>query len=318
MVLSQDQLTMSCILPIPNNIGDSCKSPLTTVFLPIFEQKCMNATSNNLRLAVLIDADNTFKVIDLIDQLFEEISKFGDASIRRIYGDWTQNQLSRWKEILPKHAIQPIQQYANTKGKNATDSALIIDAMDLLYTAPLDGFCIVSSDSDFTRLAIRLRESGKLVYGFGEKKTPESLQAACNEFKYFEILPQNEQANSDEDVVKQASDVSEKPKVNTKKKAPKTTAMSSELSATPDTKKSSKELAGDTKLVSLIRSAIEALSDDNGFAYMGEVKKHIVKNFSAFDSRNYGYAKFSDLIKTIGLFEADIQNQRIKDKRKNK
>lgn len=278
----------------------------------------MSAASSNPRLAVLIDADNTFKVIDLIDELFEEISKFGDASIRRIYGDWTQNQLSRWKEILPKHAIQPIQQYANTKGKNATDSALIIDAMDLLYTAPLDGFCIVSSDSDFTRLAIRLRESGKLVYGFGEKKTPESLQAACNEFKYFEILPQNKQVNSEEDLAEQASDTSGKPKTSAKKKAVKTIATSNELTVTPGTKKNSKELACDTKLVSLIRSAIEALSDDNGFAYMGEVKKHIVKNFSAFDSRNYGYAKFGDLIKTIGLFEVEIQNQRIKDKRKNK
>jgi len=278
----------------------------------------MSATNSNPRLAVLIDADNTFKVIDLIDELFEEISKFGDASIRRIYGDWTQNQLSRWKEILPKHAIQPIQQYANTKGKNATDSALIIDAMDLLYTAPLDGFCIVSSDSDFTRLAIRLRESGKLVYGFGEKKTPESLQAACNEFKYFEILPQNKQVNGEEDLAEQASDTSGKPKTSTKKKAVKTVATSNESTATPGIKKSSKELACDTKLVSLIRSAIEALSDDNGFAYMGEVKKHIVKNFSAFDSRNYGYAKFGDLIKTIGLFEVETQNQRIKDKRKNK
>ena len=156
----------------------------------------MNSDKNNPRLAVLIDADNTFKVIDIIDELFEEISKFGDASVRRIYGDWTQNQLSRWKEVLPKHAIQPMQQYANTKGKNSTDSALIIDAMDLLYSAPLDGFCIVSSDSDFTRLAIRFRESGKLVYGFGEQKTPESLRAACNQFIYIEILSQNKMSEA--------------------------------------------------------------------------------------------------------------------------
>lgn len=276
----------------------------------------MSADSNNPRLAVLIDADNTFKVIDLIDELFEEISKFGDASVRRIYGDWTQNQLSRWKEILPKHAIQPIQQYANTKGKNATDSALIIDAMDLLYTAPLDGFCIVSSDSDFTRLAIRFREFGKLVYGFGEKKTPESLQAACNEFKYFEILSQNKQVDSEDGLAAQTEDTSGKSKASPEKKPPKSVTSSSEVPTTPGTKKSSKELARDTKLVSLIRSAIEALSDENGFAHLGEVKKHIVKNFSAFDSRNYGYAKFSDLIKTIGLFEVDTQNQRIKDKRK--
>ena len=151
----------------------------------------MSNDKQNPRLAVLIDADNTFKVIDLIDELFEEISKFGDASVRRIYGDWTKENMKRWKEVLPKHAIQPIQQYANTTGKNATDSALIIDAMDLLYQAPLDGFCIVSSDSDFTRLAVRFRESGKQVYGFGEQKTPDSLIAACNKFIYIEILTQN-------------------------------------------------------------------------------------------------------------------------------
>ncbi|SFI36437.1 NYN domain-containing protein [Nitrosomonas sp. Nm34] len=276
----------------------------------------MSADSSNPRLAVLIDADNTFKVIDILDELFEEISKFGDASVRRIYGDWTQNQLSRWKEMLPKHAIQPIQQYANTKGKNATDSALIIDAMDLLYTAPLDGFCIVSSDSDFTRLAIRFRESGKLVYGFGEKKTPESLQAACNEFKYFEILSQNKQVESESNPAAQTTNTSGKSKAGLEKKTQKSETSSSESATITVTKRSPKELARDTKLVSLIRSAIEALSDEDGFAHMGEVKKHIVKNFSAFDSRNYGYSKFSDLIKTIGLFEVDTQNQRIMDKRK--
>src|SRR5690554_6287578 len=195
----------------------------------------MSAENSNPRLAVLIDADNTFKVIDMIDELFEEISKFGDASVRRIYGDWTQNQLSRWKEILPQHAIQPIQQYANTKGKNATDSALIIDAMDLLYTAPLDGFCIVSSDSDFTRLAIRLREAGKLVYGFGERKTPESLQAACNEFKYIEILAQSKQTESG------ASPETAVGKSTTSRKAPAAKPSTSETAT--DGRKSAKELA---------------------------------------------------------------------------
>lgn len=276
----------------------------------------MNTDSNNPRLAVLIDADNTFKVIDIIDELFEEISKFGDASVRRIYGDWTSNQMNRWKEILPKHAIQPIQQYANTKGKNATDSALIIDAMDLLYTAPLDGFCIVSSDSDFTRLAIRFRESGKLVYGFGEEKTPESLRAACNEFKYFEILSQNKIIDTAANIPVATEETSNKARSTSRKKAEKSAAPSPEPQTIAGIRKSSHELAMDAKLVSLIRSAIDALSDEDGFAHMGEVKKHIVKNFSAFDSRNYGYAKFSDLIKTIGLFEVDTQKQRIKDKRK--
>ncbi len=277
----------------------------------------MITDKNNPRLAVLIDADNTFKMIDIIDELFEEISKFGDASVRRIYGDWTQNQLNRWKEILPKHAIQPIQQYANTRGKNATDSALIIDAMDLLYTAPLDGFCIVSSDSDFTRLAIRFRESGKLVYGFGEEKTPESLIAACNKFIYVEILAQSKVLDTVTDNSKRTKSASEKTSADSEIKPAKIVpAESSNQLATPGSKKNSKELAMDAKLVTLIRSAIEALSDDDGFAHMGEVKKHIVKNFSAFDSRNYGYSKFSDLINTIGLFEVDTQKQRIKDKRK--
>jgi uncharacterized LabA/DUF88 family protein len=277
--------------------------------------------NNNPRLAVLIDADNTFKVIDIIDELFEEISKFGDASVRRIYGDWTQTQLNRWKEILPKHAIQPIQQYANTKGKNATDSALIIDAMDLLYQAPLDGFCIVSSDSDFTRLAIRFRESGKLVYGFGEEKTPGSLIAACTEFKYFEILSQNKVVDTVVADAKEIKTPSGKSKPASEIKPAKIANQEianqeSHNLATPGSRKSSKELAMDAKLVSLVRSAIDALSDDDGFAHMGEVKKHIVKNFSAFDSRNYGYAKFSDLINATGLFEVDTKKQRIKDQRK--
>jgi uncharacterized LabA/DUF88 family protein len=248
----------------------------------------MNLDKNNLRLAVLIDADNTFKVIDTIDGLFEEISKFGEASIRRIYGDWTDNRLNRWKEILPKYAIQPIQQYANTKGKNSTDSALIIDAMDLLYTAPLDGFCIVSSDSDFTKLAVRLRESGKKVYGFGEDKTPDSLVNACNQFIDIGILSSVTNA-----------DISQPDKNNANLP-----------------KKTNQELSMDTKLVSHIRAAIDALSEDDGYAHMGEIKKHIIKNLPAFDSRKYGYTKFSDLIKAIGLFEIDAQKQRIKDKRK--
>jgi len=277
----------------------------------------MSADKSNPRLAVLIDADNTFNVIPIIDELFEEISKFGDASVRRIYGDWTQPQLSRWKEILPKHAIQPMQQYANTKGKNATDSALIIDAMDLLYTAPLDGFCIVSSDSDFTRLAIRFRESGKLVYGFGEKKTPESLRAACNQFIYIEILSQNKIPDSAAPDIDSTISPSEKPKPRPETKSTNVIADETTL-LTPVVKKTSQQLAMDTKLVSLIRSAIETISETNedGFANLSEVKKHIVKNYSAFDSRNYGYPKFSDLISTIGLFELDAKKQRIKDKRK--
>lgn len=271
---------------------------------------------NNPRLAVLIDADNTFKFIDIIDELFEEISKFGDASVRRIYGDWTSEKLKNWKPVLPKHAIQPIQQYANTKGKNATDSALIIDAMDLLYTAPLDGFCIVSSDSDFTRLAIRFREAGKLVYGFGEEKTPDSLIAACTQFKYYEILSKNNLSNTLIASTTQPDNLSEKKQSTLDSKSVKTQTVENDKKPELGVQKTSKELAMDTKLVSLIRSAIEALSDEDGFAHMGEVKKHMVKNFPAFDSRNYKHDKFSSLIQAIGLFELDSKKQHIKDKRK--
>lgn len=261
----------------------------------------MQQDNKNPRLAVLIDADNTFKVIPIIDELFEEMSKFGDISVRRIYADWTSDHVKQWKPVLPKHAIQPIQQYANTKGKNATDSALIIDAMDLLYTAPLDGFCIVSSDSDFTRLAIRLREAGKFVYGFGENKTPESLRAACNQFVYFEILLQEKNVEESSAQVEASS----KPKPDDE-----------QITLVPIGKKTKQQLANDAKLVSLIRSAIEGLSDETGFAAMGAVKNHIVKNFSAFDSRNYGYTKFSELVNAIGLFELDDQKQKLRDKRK--
>lgn len=276
----------------------------------------MITDKNNPRLAVLIDADNTFPVIDIIDELFEEISKFGDASIRRIYGDWTTERLKKWKPVLPKHAIQPVQQYANTKGKNSTDSALIIDAMDLLYQAPLDGFCIVSSDSDFTRLAVRFRESGKLVYGFGEEKTPESLIAACNKFIYIEILSNNKTSNSIASTSNETDTTSEK--LITSETTPKNspTSIDSNKTAALGSRKNPKELAMDTKLVTLIRSAIDALSDEDGFAHMGEVKKHIVKNYSAFDSRNYGYGKFSDLIQAVGLFELDEKKQQVKNKRK--
>lgn len=272
----------------------------------------MNTDKNNLRLAVLIDADNTFKVIDIIDALFEEISKFGDASVRRIYGDWTQNQLSRWKEVLPKHAIQPIQQYANTKGKNSTDSALIIDAMDLLYTAPLDGFCIVSSDSDFTRLAIRFRESGKLVYGFGERKTPESLRAACNKFIYIENLLINNVVDTNTN-----NSLQEKSKASVDIKP--NSALLPEVNAlTPTIKKTSQELIANKTLIALIRSAIEIASDETGWAQLGGVGSSIEKQATDFDPRTYGYKKLSDLVSAIELFEVVRDNMRILIREKTK
>lgn len=270
-----------------------------------FGATALNNDKNNLRLAVLIDADNTFTVIPIIDELFEEITKFGDASVRRIYGDWTSEKLKIWKPILPKHAIQPIQQYANTKGKNATDSALIIDAMDLLYSAPLDGFCIVSSDSDFTRLAIRFRESGKFVYGFGERKTPESLRAACNKFIYFENLLPNKVTDTSASTFLQGKSkvVSEtKPDI----------ALASEAAAlAPVIKKTSQELIANKELIGLIRSAIEIASDETGWAQLGGVGSCIEKQATDFDPRTYGYKKLSDLVSAIELFEVVRDNMRV-------
>jgi len=216
------------------------------------------------KLAVLIDADNAQATI--IDNLLAEIANYGVASVKRIYGDWTAPNLKGWKDVLLEHSIQPMQQFAYTKGKNATDSAMIIDAMDLLYTSNFNGFCIVSSDSDFTKLASRIRESGLLVYGFGEKKTPSSFVSACDKFIYTEVL----RAKTDE----------------------------SEAIA----KKASNELKQDTKLVSLLRNAVEASSDESGWAQLGPVGSNIAKQSSEFDPRNYGYGKLGELVMAIKLF----------------
>jgi uncharacterized LabA/DUF88 family protein len=226
------------------------------------------------RLAVLIDGDNTTPSI--IEALLAEIAKYGSATVKRAYGDWTTSNLRGWKEAINAHAIQPMQQFAYTTGKNSTDSALIIDAMDLLYTGNLDGFCLVSSDSDFTKLASRLRESGKTVYGFGEPKTPHSLVAACDKFVYLDVLRRP-------DKPKEPSGVDADP-------------------TGPD-RKSAKDLRGDAKLVKLLREGIDAASDDDGWANLGGVGSHVAKQAPDFDSRNWGYAKLVDLVTAIELFE---------------
>jgi uncharacterized LabA/DUF88 family protein len=228
-------------------------------------------SANNL--AVLIDADNAQPSI--VDGLLAEIANYGVASVKRIYGDWTTPGLKGWKDVLLEHSIQPIQQFAYTKGKNATDSAMIIDAMDLLYTGNFSGFCIVSSDSDFTKLASRIRESGLLVYGFGEKKTPAPFVSACDKFVYTEVL----RAKVDE----------------------------SEAIA----KKTTNELKQDTKLISLLRNAVDASSDDSGWANLASVGSNIAKQSSEFDPRNYGYAKLGELVSATKLFE--IEERRIGD-----
>jgi uncharacterized LabA/DUF88 family protein len=223
--------------------------------------------TNSPKLAVLIDADNAQPAV--VEGLLAEITKYGTATVKRAYGDWTGPQLKGWKDALLKHAIQPIQQFRYTTGKNATDSALIIDAMDLLYGAKLGGFCIVSSDSDFTRLAARVREAGLVVYGFGEKKTPAPFVSACDKFIYTEILVDKE----DEE---------------------ETTAP-----------RSSAQLKQDTRLVALLRNAVEASSDDSGWSNLAPVGSNIAKQAPEFDPRNYGYRKLGELIAASGLFEIE-------------
>ena len=229
-------------------------------------------SDSTAKLAVLIDADNAQPAI--IEGLLAEVAKYGTAHVKRAYGDWTGTSLRGWKEQLLAQSIQPMQQFAYTNGKNATDAAMIIDAMDLLYSQRFDGFCIVSSDSDFTRLASRIRESGLIVYGFGERKTPKPFVAACDKFIYTENLTYTQSR------VAQAEAVP----------SPKPPAPAAQVK-------------GDTGLVNLLRNAIEAASDDDGWAALANVGHIITQQRPDFDSRSYGYAKLSDLIAATTLFE---------------
>lgn len=237
------------------------------------------------KLAVLIDADNA--PADIIDRLLEEIAKYGIASVKRIYGDWSHG-LSKWKAALLPHAIIPVQQFAYTKGKNATDMALVIDAMDLLYSGNFDGFCIVSSDSDFTRLASRLRESGLTVYGFGEKKTPEAFRKACDKFVYTEIF-------------RPAKPAADKPKNGSKTKP----------AAEPETVPTA-----DTDALKIIKRAVKENADDLGWANLGPIGSYINKTHPDFDSRLYGFSKLSDLIKSFDFFEWRTDNNQLQVRRR--
>jgi len=225
-----------------------------------------------LKLAVLIDADNT--QASIVDGLLAEVAKYGVASVKRIYGDWTSTNLRSWKDKLLEYAIQPVQQFSYTTGKNSTDSAMIIDAMDLLYTENLDGFCVVSSDSDFTRIAMRLREDGKMVLGFGQRKTPKPFVAACDKFIYTEILRESEEEREGR------GDREEKPKV-------------------------AADIKLDRKAAALMRAAVEDAADEFGYAYLGSVGTYIMNRQPEFDPRNYGFRKLGDLIKSSGLFDID-------------
>ncbi len=223
---------------------------------------------NDINLAVLIDADNI--PYSNIKGMLDEIAKLGVPTIKRIYGDWTKPTVSGWKPALLEHAITPVQQYSYTSGKNATDSAMIIDAMDILHSQKVDGFCIVSSDSDFTRLATRLRESGMLVIGIGEKKTPPPFIVACDKFIYIEII--------------ESADAPKKSEKTANSSAP--------------AKKSGVD-AIDHKFIRLLKSSIEDLAEDDGWASLATVGALINKKKPDFDPRNYGFQKLTPLIKSL-------------------
>jgi Fe-S-cluster formation regulator IscX/YfhJ len=231
---------------------------------------------NERRIAVLIDADNVSE--KYVKFIFDEISNHGTPTYKRIYGDWTRPQFASWKSVLLNYSITPIQQYSYTTGKNATDAALIIDAMDILYSGNVESFCIVSSDSDFTRLAARLRESGMYVLGMGEKKTPTPFIAACEVFKYLEVLASPPAPPRDE---AEESGHDEAPKAG---------------------------MASREKLIEAVRIIVDENSDEDGWVYMGAVGKMLSKRFPDFDTRNYGFSKLTPLISSLKQFE--IQSRR--------
>jgi len=226
----------------------------------------------DIKLAVLIDGDNIPS--KYIKEMMEEIAKYGTPTIKRIYGDWTKPQLGKWKTILLENAITPIQQYGYTTGKNATDSAMIIDAMDILYSEKVDGFCLVSSDSDFTKLATRLREEGLVVYGIGEKKTPNPFIVACDKFIYLEIL---ETEDNNQDGIRTHK------KENIDKITP--------------------------KVIHLLKNSVSDAADDDGWAFMGDVGSLLLKKQPNFDSRNFGFVKLTPLFKSLKQFEIEQRDK---------
>jgi uncharacterized LabA/DUF88 family protein len=224
------------------------------------------------KIAVLIDGDNIPS--KYISEMMEEITKYGTPTIKRIYGDWTKPHLSKWKNVLLENAITPIQQYGYTTGKNATDSAMIIDAMDILYSEKVNGFALVSSDSDFTKLATRLREAGMVVYGMGEKKTPDPFIVACDKFIYLEILKKDSSKSED------------------------------------GSKQEKKNLYNLTpKIIQLLKNSVDDAADDDGWAFLGDVGSLILKKQPNFDSRNFGFAKLTPLFKSLPQFEMEQRDQ---------
>jgi hypothetical protein len=252
---------------------------------------------SSLRLAVLIDADNAQAAV--IEGLLAEVARFGEATVKRIYGDFTSPNSASWKKVLQKFAIKPVQQYAYTTGKNATDSTLIIEAMDLLYTRKFDGFCLVTSDSDFTSLAMRIREEGLTVFGFGEKKTPDAFRNACNKFIFTELLRVREQkpaAAPAENLVKPSG----------RKKAPPVpkSAPAPKIAPPPPAPRPATPLPTEFML-----DALERSGDDSGWAYLGVFGNYLNKLQPDFDARNFGFRKLSDLVKAHSeLFVTEERN----------
>ncbi len=238
-------------------------------------------------LAVLIDADNAPRTA--LKEIMEEVAVYGSPTIKRIYGDWTSANMASWKPLLLEHAITPVQQYAYTTGKNATDSAMIIDAMDILYSDRVDGFVIVSSDSDFTRLATRLREAGRKVYGIGEKKTPQPFIVACDKFVYVEVI---RAAAKEHEMEMEPEPEKKSGQKNARKK---NAGQSRSSSAVPK------------KIIEFIALSLEDITDDQGYGMLSELGTLLVKKSPDFDSRNYGFKKLSSMIRSIPRFEVNTE-----------
>ena len=245
---------------------------------------------NELRLAVLIDADNASRTA--MRDVMAEIAVYGTPTIKRIYGDWTTPNMASWKPILLENAIQPIQQYSYTTGKNATDSAMIIDAMDILYSGRSDGFVLVSSDSDFTRLATRLREAGMKVIGMGERKTPSPFIVACDKFIYIEVIRAQALAEREEEVPEPEPTPAKG--ASKKKKAAESEPEEQKKPSLPDAE-------------ALIASAMEMVADEDGYAFMGELGNLLLKQQPDFDPRNYGFSKLTQMVKSMDRFEVDAR-----------
>ena len=265
------------------------------------EGRCiyLSTDQNNLRLAVLIDADNVPR--DSLKYAMDEIAIYGTPTIKRIYGDWTSPNIGGWKQSLLENAVTPIQQYSYTTGKNSTDSAMIIDAMDILYSGQCDGFVLVSSDSDFTRLAIRLREAGRYVIGMGEKKTPNPFIVACDKFIYIEVLREREKKA-------EAAAAAKKKKAETQKKSePAKTAAKSGKSSEKNPDRLLPDKFVPDEIEQLIADSIADIADDDGFADLSDLGNLLIKKQPDFDPRNYGFGKLSNMLRSEPRFEVVVR-----------